>query len=238
MNIRCAGEELILWPDRAVSWPRKRTLLVADPHFGKPATFRNAGIPVPENTTAADLARLDALLEMTSSTTLVILGDFLHAKAGRAEPTMNALGSWCEAHRHFKIILIMGNHDLKAGQPPLCWNFEIVREACRAGPFWFTHIPCVIPGHYVIGGHFHPAIALRERYGAGLRAPCFCFGTQRAILPAFGSFTGTSPVQLEVGDRLFAVGEGEVMEVQTKNPLKRFRLLPIAGKLGKNSSTL
>ena len=34
-----------------------------------------------------------------------------------------------------------------------------------------------------------------------------------AVLPAFGSFTGMGMIRPEVGDRVFAVAEDEVVEV-------------------------
>ena len=69
---------LLLW------WPAARMVMVADVHFGKAATFRRAGQPVPHGTTADNLARLDALLAATGADHLVFLGDFLHARSGAA----------------------------------------------------------------------------------------------------------------------------------------------------------
>ena len=78
-----AGEQLVLLPERAAYWRRVQTLLVADPHFGKAAAFRAAGVPVPRGTTTGSLARLDAALARTGATRIVFLGDFLHARVGR-----------------------------------------------------------------------------------------------------------------------------------------------------------
>ena len=54
------GTVLWLLPGRAVWWPQARSLFVADVHFGKAASFRHAGQPVPTGTTADNIARLDA----------------------------------------------------------------------------------------------------------------------------------------------------------------------------------
>lgn len=81
-TVTIAGEVLELCPERAVYWPRGRMLLVADPHFGKAATFRVLGIHVPRGTTAEGLARLDLLLKRHHVVTIVFLGDFLHAREG------------------------------------------------------------------------------------------------------------------------------------------------------------
>ena len=73
--------------ERAVYWERARTLLVADPHFGKAAAFRAAGVLVPRGTTGETLSRLDAALDRTRAERIVFLGDFLHAREGRSAET-------------------------------------------------------------------------------------------------------------------------------------------------------
>ena len=88
------GEELWLLPERAVFWPRAGALIIADAHFGKAATFRAAGIPVPGGTTAEMLRRLDAALDRGGATRLLVLGDLLHARAGRAPRTLELVAAW------------------------------------------------------------------------------------------------------------------------------------------------
>ena len=58
---RC-GEALDLLTDRAMYWPRTRTLIVADVHLGKDAAFRRAGLAVPQGATPHDLDRLATLI--------------------------------------------------------------------------------------------------------------------------------------------------------------------------------
>ena len=58
----CMGEEVTLLAERAVLWASARTLIIADPHFGKDSTFRAAGVPVPGGATEADLGRLAAMV--------------------------------------------------------------------------------------------------------------------------------------------------------------------------------
>ena len=64
--VASAGGELVeLHAERALYWPRGRTLFVADVHLGKGATFRAGGVPLPRGATANDLGRLTALVERT-----------------------------------------------------------------------------------------------------------------------------------------------------------------------------
>jgi metallophosphoesterase superfamily enzyme len=46
---------LLLLPEKAVFWPAQGMLIIADIHFGKAASFRAQGIPVPRGTTTENL---------------------------------------------------------------------------------------------------------------------------------------------------------------------------------------
>lgn len=214
MTIDCAGEALTLLPERAVLWREAATLIIADPHFGKAAAFRAGGIPVPAGTTADDVARLERLVSTTAPGRLVILGDFFHARTGRAPETLGEIGSWRAAHAGLAIDLVAGNHDRHAGAPPPDWGFRVHDAPLRAGPFLFCHEPPerVSRGVYALAGHVHPVLSLEDRTGR-LRAPCFLFGRRTGLLPAFGSFTGGKSVRPAPGERVFVAGEGEVVAI-------------------------
>ena len=212
LEIEWAGERLILLAGKALAWPRTASLIVADLHLGKAASFRMSGIPVPEATTATDLARLDEMLRANRSERLIVLGDFFHSALGRQPEMMDAVADWCRENAALEIVLVPGNHDAKSGEPPACWNIKPVPDGWSHAPFAFCHQPREIAGSHVLAGHLHPAISLRESHGSGLRAPCFWFGKTCAVLPAFGSFTGTSVIRTVRGDRIFAIGEDEIVE--------------------------
>jgi uncharacterized protein len=213
--LRWHGETLELLADHAVHWPRRRTLLVADPHFGKAAAFRAAGVPVPAGTTGTDTQRLSRLLQTTGAHRLIVLGDFLHAAAGRAAATMTRLAEWRAAHADLEIVLVIGNHDVAAGLPPDEWRIRCVRGALHEAPFSLRHDPQhrQPDDSACIAGHVHPVVALEERSGARLRAPCFVFGEHVALLPSFGTFTGGSRYTPTAGERIFVVGDEAVVEV-------------------------
>lgn len=204
----------MLCPEKAVYWERQRALLLADPHFGKAAAFRSAGIPVPAGTTTADLRRLEALTDRTGARRLIVLGDFFHARTGRSPGLHAALEAWRARSRHLEVTLIRGNHDLRAGEPPEHWGLCPVNGPVREPPFFFSHEPVDTAGP-LFCGHIHPAVTLEDEAGGRLRLPCFWFGTARAVLPSFGSFTGARKIRPRPGDRLFVAVEGEVVEVRT-----------------------
>ncbi|MDX1961848.1 MAG: ligase-associated DNA damage response endonuclease PdeM [Pirellulales bacterium] len=215
LTIELAGEEVRLLRERALFWPRQRTLFIADTHFGKAATFQSHGIPIPTGNTATDLARLAALLAATQAEELVILGDFWHAARGRSAETVALLAAWRAGCAEVSIRLIRGNHDRAAGDPPPEWNIACENPGAAAEPFTLAHEPLDQAGGYVLAGHLHPAIRLAESCGGGMRSPCFWVTPRMCVLPAFGGFTGAKCVTAVEGDRLFAIGPDEVVEVRT-----------------------
>jgi DNA ligase-associated metallophosphoesterase len=216
-TLEIAGEQLVLMAEHAVFWPAARTLLVADAHFGKAATFRAAGIFVPRGTTSTTLARLDDALSRTDATRLVFLGDLLHAREGRSPETLRLVGEWRAARRALDVVLVRGNHDRKAGDPPASLGIACLDAPLLERPFAFAHHPSVVPGHYVLAGHVHPAVQLRGRGRQSERLPCFWVRSGGMVLPAFGDFTGLGDVELANGDRVFAVADHSVVEVAVES---------------------
>jgi len=199
-----AGETVELFAERALHWPREATLFVADVHLGKAAAFRAGGVPLPRGGTQADLARLTRLVARTGAQRLVVLGDFLHAAAGRVTALDVAFHAWRAAHRTLAITLVRGNHDDHAGDPPDGWGIAVVDEPHPLAPFLACHTPADPPSGYALAGHLHPGVLVTGR-GDALRLPCFVLGLRRAILPAFGSFTGLATAKPAHGDRLVAI---------------------------------
>jgi len=198
------GERVALHPERALHWPAGGALFVADVHLGKAASFRAGGVPLPRGSTQADLARLASLLARTNARRLVVLGDFLHARAGRVAALDASFKAWRALHSPVEMVLVRGNHDDRAGDPPADWGIDVVAEPHLLAPFIACHAPTTPPTGYALCGHVHPGVFLRGTADAE-RLPCFVLGPRRAILPAFGSFTGLVTMTAGAGERLVAV---------------------------------
>lgn len=211
--MRIAGSEAWLLADKALYWPAGEALLVADIHFGKAAAYRALGQPVPRGTTTSNLQRLDAMLAQYRCRQLIFLGDFLHARQSHAPATLAALHAWRERHAGLDILLIRGNHDHSAGDPPPTLDIRVVAEPCLLGPFALQHEPTPHPSHHVLAGHVHPVCVLRGRGRQRLRLPCFCLDERSTLLPAFGAFTGGMQVSAQPGRRLYVVGDGGVWPI-------------------------
>src|SRR5688500_18299617 len=113
--VTIAGEALELHAERAVYWRRRGTLLVADPHFGKAASFRALGVRVPRGPTGGAITRLDALIARLAPARIDFLGDLLHSREGRNDETFASLAAWRAAHAGVEMRIVRGNHDRRAG---------------------------------------------------------------------------------------------------------------------------
>ncbi len=200
-----AGERVDLLAQRALHWPAASTLFIADLHLGKAAAFRAGGVPLPRGGTQADLARLSALLAATDARRLVVLGDFLHAAAGRVAALDTAFRAWRAHHAALDLVLVRGNHDDRAGDPPAAWDVNVVAEPHPLAPFLACHVPVAPATGYALCGHVHPGVRLHGRGDDTAVLPCYVLGRRRAILPAFGSFTGLARVPPRQGDRFVAI---------------------------------
>ncbi|OEC39471.1 DEAD/DEAH box helicase [Pseudomonas sp. 1D4] len=213
LDVDLAGTRLRLLGDRALYWPDQHCLLIADIHFGKAASFRRLGQPVPAGTTAANLARLDRLLHRHDTRRLVFLGDFLHARHGRHDGLWQALADWRERHPALHVDLVRGNHDRHAGDPPASLGIDLHEAELLLGPFALRHEPDPHPERHVLAGHLHPCHRLRGPGRQSLRLPCFALGHRVSLLPAFGEFTGGLEQPATPGTRLYLCGDGGVWPV-------------------------
>jgi uncharacterized protein len=210
VEVQIAGERLVLMPERCVFWESRSTLLLADTHWGKAAAFRSAGLPVPRGTTVGGLERLDRALSATDARRVLVLGDLLHAREGRAPGTMSVLNQWRRAHPGLELVLVRGNHDRDAGDPPPELEIDCVDEPVQEGPFTLLHRPRPSADGYVLAGHIHPVVRLVGRGRIRERPPCFWIRERYAVLPAFGDFTGGGEVQPLPGDRVYVIA-GDVV---------------------------
>lgn len=210
LEIEVAGEHLTLLPQRAIFWSAAKTLFIADTHWGKGATFREAAIPIPGGTMQKDLALLTMLLRQTQAERLVVLGDLVHARQGKSNAVIIAVDSWRDQHQQLAVDLIQGNHDSHAGSLPAEWRIAVHDAPLITGPFALQHYPDPHPIHYVLAGHLHPAIRLQGPARESLRLPCFHATSGVLTLPAFCSFAGAAIVKPSETDRVYAIADDTV----------------------------
>lgn len=213
LSIDLCGERVLLHPQRALVWPAARTLLIADPHFGKDDVFRRAGIALPDGTAVADLARLTALIEVHGCERLLVLGDFVHAATRAGDSFLAAFSEWRASHPHLAMDVIAGNHDrherAARWQDVVRWHVAPLVQA----PFVFAHEPVRDPRGYVIAGHIHPVFHM-ARMRKRLRVPVFWKRADSLVMPSFGSFTGGATIRPAPTDNLYAAGPERVIALR------------------------
>lgn len=195
--------EFLVLADKALYWPKYKALLIADAHFGKAAAYRALGQPVPQGTTKDNLRRLTALINQYPTEQLIFLGDFLHAPKSHAPATLAAIKDWRNQNKDVQCILIRGNHDMNAGDPPPDLNMEVVTEPYLIDDFALQHIPKPHITHHVIAGHIHPNYRLLGRGRQSLILPCFHHESALTLLPSFGDFTGGFVMDKKLNTKIF-----------------------------------
>jgi DNA ligase-associated metallophosphoesterase len=205
------GERLVLCPGKALWWPNKQMLVVSDLHLGKASHFRKNGIALPQQTNTDNLYRLADLLMDFQPQTLLLLGDLFHSEFN-AE--WDVFHDFLQNFPEVSTILVKGNHDILPDALFEQAGLKVV-DQWDVGPFRFVHEPLEIPEDdiYHITGHIHPAVVLQGAARQRLRLPCYWWGANQAVMPAFGYFTGSHRVKPKKGDHVHVIAENCVLEV-------------------------
>jgi uncharacterized protein len=214
--IQVCGERVLLLPERAAWWPARGTLLIADVHLGKEASFRRGGIPIPDGVLEATLARLAAAIDATGASRIVILGDLIHARDGMSETVIERFARF---RRDFAgpIELVIGNHDRKLRALPESWELTLRDEDAPDGPFRYRHEPLSEdelarrPEAVTWCGHLHPTVRV-----VGAALPAFVVAERQVILPAFTSFSRGPGFRPTDRQRIYAIADGAVIEAGSR----------------------
>ena len=212
------ASDILLLPGRAALVPASRTLLVADLHLGKAATFRRAGIPVPEGSAQRDLERLEELVRGHDVRRLVVLGDLFHAKGGCTPQVFAEFAALRSRIADTTVVLVLGNHDRAVGRLPAALGIDACLPSLDEPPFHFVHEPSTgmtasDRDLFTVAGHLHPTVSIRSPSGDRLADRCFVAEPRVLVLPAFGSFTGGHRVEPAEGMRLWIARDDGVADV-------------------------
>lgn len=212
MTITIKNEELILAKERAIFLPSQQLLAISDLHLGKSAHFRKAGLQVPSTLAQHDLNRLSSLLDQYQPQALLINGDMFHHELNT---DVDDFESWKNQYPTLKLILVKGNHDQLAQNQYEALGIEVHDPTYHTSNFCFIHnvLECTTANHYPISGHIHPGVAIVGKAKQRLKFPCFYFGENHAIMPAFSAFTGLSLVKSKSTDKIFAITSTQVIKV-------------------------
>lgn len=210
--------DILLLPGRAAFMAASATLLVSDLHLGKAAAFRSAGIPVPEGSAQADLARLERLVRETAARRLIVLGDLFHARSGCTAEVFAEFAAARARMPATEVILVAGNHDRAIGRIPASLGIDSCMRSHDEPPFHFVHDPATgltEPGRtcFTVAGHLHPTLSIAVPGGDRITGRCFVAQASLLVLPAFGSFTGGHRVEVAADTRLWIARDDGVADV-------------------------
>jgi DNA ligase-associated metallophosphoesterase len=182
-TVTIAGVTLVADLSGAFFWEAERLLVVSDLHLEKGSSFAARGVLLPPYDTVATLSRLSAVIARHDPRTVIALGDSFHDRDAHrrlSAPDREAIAV-LQVRRDW--IWISGNHD-----PALpCDLGGVVASEVAIGPIAFRHEPTGAVGE--IAGHLHPKARVTTR-GRTVERRCFASDGERAIMPAFGAYTG------------------------------------------------
>lgn len=205
------GQNLILTPERALFWIEKRILILSDLHLGKSGHFRKNGIAIPETVNDDNLNRLDSLIMSFSPETIIFVGDLFHSEKNSEWAEFKA---WRMRNKMINMVLTIGNHDFH----PIS-EYENIGLTCAnevlSPPFLFIHEPKqdINTKYYTVSGHIHPSVRLKGKGRQSTRLACYYFKEKSALIPAFGSMTGTYTIKPSVSETVFGIIENEVHQI-------------------------
>lgn len=182
-TIDVAGVAFVADLSGALFWEEQSLLVVSDLHLEKGSSFASRGVLLPPYDTVATLGRLASVIARHDPRTVIALGDSFHDRDAHerlSAPDREAIAG-LQARRDW--IWISGNHD-----PALPSDLGgIVASEVAIGGIAFRHEPTGARGE--IAGHLHPKARVATR-GRSMERRCFASDGERAVMPAFGAYTG------------------------------------------------
>ncbi len=208
-------QHLWLSANRFIFWEQEKILIVSDLHFGKTGHFRKNGIAVPQDIFKQDLQRLLNAITYYKPQMVIAVGDLFHSHANKE---LDLFSRWRKDIEGVHFTLVKGNHDILDASWYDANNIEVVKEKYIHNCFQFIHD--VQQGSinteeqlYTFSGHVHPAVRIQGIAKQSLTFPCFYFGKNQAILPAFSEFSGKHVIQPKKKDRVFAIIKQSVIQL-------------------------
>ena len=195
-TIDVAGVTLVADLSGALFWDAERVLVVSDLHLEKGSSFAARGVLLPPYDTVATLGRLAAVIAYYDPRMVIALGDSFHDRNAHERLSAPDRETIAALQTRRDWIWISGNHD-----PALPSDLGgIVASEVAIGPIVFRHEPTGAAGE--IAGHLHPKarVATRARW---MERRCFASDDERAVMPAFGAYTGGLSIRDEAFARIF-----------------------------------
>ena len=208
------GNTFLLSASRCIFWEQERILIMSDLHLGKTGHFRKSGIAIPQAIFKEDMQRLVTQLQIFKPRQVIIIGDMFHSHDNKEHEFFL---KWRQDFADIPIHLVKGNHDILKEAWYAKAGITINKCELTIGDFVFVHDfnDCTVPENgYIFSGHIHPGVTVRGAGRQSLHFPCFYFGKEYAVLPAFSKFTGTYTIEPKAGESVFALVEQTLVKIK------------------------
>ena len=205
------GLILDLCPEKVAYLHDYDVLVCSDIHLGKTTHFRRSGIGIPAQAAYTDLANLNIAIEKYHPKKILLLGDLFHAEYNQE---WDAFTEFMEVYNSIDFVLIKGNHDIISGHKYHQSQLDVVDHVVIDNVV-FSHdaLGPLDPNLYNIHGHIHPGVRLKGPSRQSLRLPCFWFGKQYGVMPAFGRLTGLAVIKPKPNDDVYVITSDHIMRV-------------------------
>ena len=195
-TVDVAGVSLVADLSGALFWEEQRLLVVSDLHLEKGSSFATRGVLLPPYDTAATLGRLGAVIARYNPRSVIALGDSFHDREAHERLSAADRDGLAALQAERDWIWIAGNHD-----PALPQGLGgVVAHEVAIGPIAFRHEPTGAVGE--IAGHLHPKARVSTR-GRSMERRCFASDGARAVMPAFGAYTGGLSIRDAAFSKIF-----------------------------------
>ncbi len=207
-------QTLWLSPARCIFWEEESAMILSDLHFGKSGHFRKSGIGIPQTIFKDDLQKLFSQIQFFKPKILLIVGDMFHSSVNKE---IEFFFKWRNDIPKVDFCLIKGNHDILSEKLYKKANISVFENKLALKEFCFVHdinSSCDNEKLFTFTGHLHPGIRLEGIGKQSMMLPCFYFGKDYAVLPAFSAFTGMAKIKPAKGDKVFALLKDEILPMQ------------------------
>jgi DNA ligase-associated metallophosphoesterase len=172
--------EFELLPSRALYWPSRRLLVVADLHLGRIVSRA----PKLKDEVTCTLGRLSDVLIQTKALRLLFLGDVFHMRNAYHPDVIQQFDEWRATHAQIEMILVRGNHERAMGDPPSQLQLYCVNPGYEEGGVVFLHEPRHM-STFTVCAHLHPCLLVPTDRAIATTVPCFVWNQEYLYMPAF-----------------------------------------------------
>ncbi len=186
-----------------IAVPDLDSLILSDLHVGIEIVQTSSGVLMPRFQTDNILEELGEARKISGMSNLVINGDLKHSFSGKNKKENQEVEMFLRKVSMLfeKVYVVRGNHDSAIKYRAADFNNVEVMEKIEKDGFLIVHghkkIEANEETHYIIIGHEHPALELKDDAGVTEKVSCLLYGQKEGVftvvLPAYSEIaSGTS----------------------------------------------